>query len=105
MQVQLVEFRNNKIELTGNGIKFMKYAEKILDEYYLIQREFVDKDNGNTTVNIAGGELMVGFAFGDFFAQLESRGNSFITRVHSTCCARVPSWLDEGRVDMGLWKL
>lgn len=101
LQVQLVEFRNNKIELTENGMKFMKYAEKILDEYYLIQREFVDKDNGNTTVNIAGGELMVGFAFGDFFAQLESRGNSFITRVHSTCCARVPSWLDEGRVDMG----
>ena len=58
LQVQLVEFRNNKIELTENGLKFMKYAEKIHDEDYLIQREFVDKDNGNTTVNIAEANLL-----------------------------------------------
>lgn len=74
LQVQLVEFRNNKIELTENGIKFMKYAEKILDEYYLIQREFVDKDNGNTTVNIAGGETYGGFCLWGLFCTVGEPG-------------------------------
>lgn len=37
LQVQLVEFRNNKIELTENGMKFMKYAEKFLTNTILFK--------------------------------------------------------------------
>lgn len=96
----LVEYKNNKIELTDHGKRFLPYANQLLDIYHNIQNEF-DSPKGQRCIRLAGGELMVGFSFGDFFADFEKKNPSISLQVNTICCARVPEWLDQNVVDIG----
>lgn len=101
LQVQLVEFKNNKIELTHDGKRFMRYADEILNVYNKVQYEFLESPTSIGAIRVAGGELMVGFAFGDLFAEFEKKNKSISIQVNAICCARVPDWLNQHEVDIG----
>lgn len=66
LQVQLVEYRSGKIELTYDGKRFMRYADEMLSVYFKLQYEFDQTKSAIGTIRVAGGELMVGFAFRRF---------------------------------------
>lgn len=100
LQAQLVEYRGGKIELTLDGKRFMRYADEMLNVYFKMQNEF-DKNRSIGCIRIAGGELMVGFAFGDYFAQFEKNNPSISIQVNAISCARVPEWLNQNEVDIG----
>ncbi len=101
LQTRLVEYRGGRIELTADGRKFMPYAREMLDTYARLQEEFNRSQTIPGCIRVAGGELMVGFAFGDFFAGIEKLGGSINLQVNAICCARVPQWLDQHEVDIG----
>lgn len=101
LQVQLVEYRDGKIELTVDGQKFIRYADDILTVYAKIQDDFNKTKSSIGAIRVAGGELMVGFAFGDFFAEFEKTKKEVSLQVNSICCARVPEWLNQNEVDIG----
>ena len=101
LQVQLVEYRNGKIELTYDGKRFMRYADEMLSVYFKLQYEFDQTKSAIGTIRVAGGELMVGFAFGDFFAAVEKTQPELTLQVNAICCARVPEWLNQNEVDIG----
>ncbi len=72
LNTALVEFRNGKIELTLDGKRFIRYADEMLNVYTKLQNEF-DRSRSIGSIRVAGGELMVGFAFGGFFPILKRR--------------------------------
>ncbi len=101
LEVQLVEYRGGRIELTADGKRFMPYAEEMLAVYERMQGEFNRQSTVPGCIRVAGGELMVGFAFGDFFGEMEKLDGRTSLQVNSICCARVPQWLDQHEVDIG----
>lgn len=101
LKVQLVEYRNGKIELTYDGKRFMRYADEMLNVYSKLSYEFIRSKSNIGAIRVAGGELMVGFAFGDFFAEFEKRNRETNLQVNAICCARVPDWLNQHEVDIG----
>ena len=101
LQVQLVEYRSGKIELTYDGKRFMRYADEMLSVYFKLQYEVDQTKSAIGTIRVAGGELMVGFAFGDFFAAVEKTQPELTLQVNAICCARVPEWLNQNEVDIG----
>lgn len=101
LKVQLVEYRNGKIELTHDGKRFMRYADEMLNVYFKLSYEFIQSKSNIGAIRVAGGELMVGFAFGDFFAEFEKRNRETNLQVNAICCARVPDWLNQHEVDIG----
>lgn len=100
LNTKLVEFKNGKIELTLDGKRFIRYADEMLNVYFKLQNEF-DRSRSIGCIRIAGGELMVGFAFGDFFAKFEKTNPNTSLQVNAICCARVPDWLNQNEVDIG----
>lgn len=100
LSIPLVEYKNNKIELTDQGRHFLPYANQLLEIYRNIQDEFGSTQN-HRSIRLAGGELMVGFSFGDYFAEFETNYPAISLQVNTICCARVPEWLDQNVVDIG----
>ena len=101
MEAQLVEYRGGRIELTAEGRRFMPYAEEMLSVYERLQEEFNRQSAAPGCIRVAGGELMVGFAFGDFFGEMEKLDGRTSLQVNSICYARVPQWLEQHEVDIG----
>ncbi|HIT65554.1 MAG TPA: LysR family transcriptional regulator [Candidatus Ventrimonas merdavium] len=100
LQTQLVEYRSGKIEMTCDGKRFMRYADEMLSIYFKVQNEFQQvKTIGS--IRVAGGELMVGFSFGEFFVDVETKRQDISLKVNAICCARVPEWLNQNEVDIG----
>lgn len=98
--VTLVQFLNGQIELTENGIKFLKYAKTMLKVYQNCEEEFKGNRNHNV-VRVAGGELMVGFSFGDYFLNDQKDETTNQIEVNTVCCAKVPGWLEKDECDIG----
>ena len=69
--VSLVEFRDGKIGLTEDGMHFLRYAEELQEVYAKAMNEFRKTDSQPEAIRIAGGELMVGFAFAPLFSEIE----------------------------------
>ena len=88
LEAQLVEYRGGRIELTAEGRRFMPYAEEMLSVYERLQEEFNRQSAAPGCIRVAGGELMVGFAFGDFFGEMESW-------MAEPACRLIPSAVQE----------
>ena len=101
LQTQLFEYRRGKLDLTEDGRRFLPYAEEMLQIYARIHGEFGPKDPAKGCIRVAGGELMVGFAYGNFFGEIEKVDGKAAVQVNAICCARVPQWLSENEVDIG----
>ena len=95
----LVEYTNNKIELTYEGKRFLRYADEMLSIYNKMQNTF-NADKNNDVIRVGGGELMVSFSFGKLFADY-NRKTSVSVQVNTVCCSKVPGWLQNNEVDLG----
>ncbi len=98
--VSLVEFRDGKIVLTDEGMHFLRYAKELQEINDKVMNEFHMNDDQPEAIRIAGGELMVGFAFAPLFSAIEKK-DELNLQVNPICCSRVPEWLKTNEVDVG----
>ena len=95
-----VKFSNGAIELTPEGIKFLDYANKILQVYLECEADFAQSEQENK-ISVAGGELMIAFSFGPFFMDYQKHDQNTNVELNTICCAKVPKWLDKQECDIG----
>ena len=95
-----VEFSNGAIKLTPEGIKFLDYANKILQVYLECEADFAQSEQENK-ISVAGGELMIAFSFGPFFMDYQKQDQNTNVELNTICCAKVPKWLDKQECDIG----
>lgn len=97
--VVLLKYKNGRLELTGRGEKLLCRAENILAEYSKLQRDFAKGRRENTPIKIVGGEFIVGFSYGDFFASWPKDDSRMVINAYTACCAQAGDWLRDGRAD------
>lgn len=99
--VKLVEYRESKIHLTADGRRFYGYAVKMLDTYWDAAEEFSSLGGVRGTIQIGGGEPIVGFSLARLFLDFSTQYPEVSVNVQTTCCARVPAWIRDSEVDLG----
>lgn len=101
LHAKLFERDGNHIALTDNGKAYLPYAKAMLRDY----RELLDAaapcNSMKGTVCVGGGETLLAGTLEPVMINYAQQYPNVGLALHIICCARVPSWLRSGELDIG----
>jgi DNA-binding transcriptional LysR family regulator len=101
LHVKLAERDGTRIELTGEGKKFLPHAEELLKYYNVMLKDFSIAPEKSREIRIAGGEPLVGYSFSDTLLEFFKENPSTRASVEMICCSDIPQMILDNEVDVG----